>query len=160
MSTFGARLIEAREARGIKIGDFAKRINVKYGTYYNWEHDIAKPMHDSSIRLMADELGVTYNWLMAGVGERDKAKHAELLKSQELKKSISHQQTTGQKTISTDGSVKRFYPKDARQLEDIELTIKHIKDMALSDDEKKAIFLTLSEIRTDLEVRVMFGVSA
>ena len=74
MSTFGARLIEAREAKGIKMSDFAKRVNVKYTTYYNWEHDVAKPLRDSSIRLIADELGVTYNWLMAGVGERDKAK--------------------------------------------------------------------------------------
>lgn len=153
MTTFGARLAEAREEKGIALSDFAKRIGVKYNTYYNWEHDIAKPMRDPIIRSMADTLGVSYNWLIAGVGEKSKAKCDELLELQNSK------QTTT-KVVVTESKPKKFYAKDNRQLEDIELCIKHIKDMNLTEDEKKAIFLTLSEIRTDLEVKVLFGVTA
>lgn len=153
MSTFGERLIEARG--NLSTSNAAKKVGVKYRTYYNWEHDIAKPLKDSTIRNIADAFGVTYNWLVAGVGEKDKAKHAELLRIQQTPHPVAQGQS-----VPSDAPKKKFFAKDARQLEDIELVIKHLKDMNLSDDEKKAVFLTLSEIRTDLEVKVLFGVTA
>ena len=147
MSTFGERLKEAREEKGISSWALAKVLGVGGSTTYNWENDISLPRNIETRRKIADALNVTETWLSTGTGEKSAEKREEQV-----------MQVKAEQKFKTTTVYNR---KDKRQLEDIELVIHHLRDMDISVDEMRAVHLTLSEIRTDLEGKVYFnGVSA
>lgn len=147
MSTIGERIKEAREDKGITCNALATLLGVGSSTTYNWEHGISEPRNLEMRQKIADTLGVTERWLSSGLGEKSAEKHEENVV----------QLKAEQKARTTV----MYNRKDKRQLEDIELIIHHLRDMNISLDEMRAVHLTLSEIRTDLESKVYFnGVSA
>ena len=149
LTTFAQRLTTARTQKNISSSSLCSKVGMSTTTLYNWEHELSSPRGEKSralVKAVADALGVTERWLTSGVGEMDAAKaEAQRLAAIEAR---------------TPPTTVRYRAADKRQLEDIELLIKHLRELSLSTDEKKAIFMTLSEIRTDLEVKVLFGVSA
>lgn len=68
VATFGDRLAAAREAAGLKPGEFAKRLGVKKSTIIAWEEDLSEP-RANRLSMMAGLLNVTVGWLLTGDGE-------------------------------------------------------------------------------------------
>lgn len=66
-STFGDRLMLAREAVGVSQNELAHRIGVKLPTLRNWEEDRSEP-RANKIQLLAGMLNVSMGWLMSGHG--------------------------------------------------------------------------------------------
>ena len=66
-STFGDRLVLAREAVGMTQRELAHRIGVKLPTLRNWEEDRAEP-RANRFSLLAGMLNVSMGWLMSGQG--------------------------------------------------------------------------------------------
>jgi ribosome-binding protein aMBF1 (putative translation factor) len=67
-STFGDRLMGAREAAGLGQGELAKRIGVKVKTIKAWEDDQAEPRANRA-GMLAGLLGVSLTWLLSGQGD-------------------------------------------------------------------------------------------
>ncbi len=148
MSTFAERLVESRKTKGVTPSQLCSEIGMSGQTLYNWETGVSTPSTAKSrekAKAIAEYLGVTETWLMSGAGVRTiEEKEQAIMQAKE--------RTTPPTTVV-------YRAKDKRALEDIELLIHHLKELNLSTDEKKAIFLTLSEIRSDLELKVLFGAS-
>ncbi|MFY0618031.1 MAG: helix-turn-helix transcriptional regulator [Shimia sp.] len=68
VATFGDRLAAAREAAGLKQGEFAKRLGVKKGTVADWEEDLSEP-RANRLSMMAGLLNVSVGWLLMGEGD-------------------------------------------------------------------------------------------
>ncbi len=68
VATFGDRLAAAREAAGLKKGDFAKRLGVKKTTISAWEEDLSEP-RANRLSMMAGVLNVSIGWLLSGEGD-------------------------------------------------------------------------------------------
>jgi HTH-type transcriptional regulator, cell division transcriptional repressor len=66
-STFGDRLVLAREAMGLGQGQLARRMGVKLQTLRNWEEDRAEP-RANRLQMLAGMLNVSMGWLMSGRG--------------------------------------------------------------------------------------------
>lgn len=144
MSTFGERIMEARLDKDMSQSQLTRALGLSSSsTVFNWEHDISMPRNLETRKKIAGVLGVTEKWLSTGLGE----KSAE--KSEEKAMQIKAEQKL-KTTVIVNG-------KDKRKLEDINLAINHIRDMNISVDEMKAIYLTLVEIRTEVECRVLFN---
>lgn len=67
VATFGDRLAAAREASGLKRGEFAKRLGVKKTTIAAWEDDLSEP-RANRLSMMAGLLNVSVGWLLTGEG--------------------------------------------------------------------------------------------
>jgi transcriptional regulator with XRE-family HTH domain len=67
-STFGDRLVLAREASGLGQAELATRMGVKAQTVRAWEEDHAEP-RANRLQMMAGMLNVSMVWLMSGQGE-------------------------------------------------------------------------------------------
>lgn len=67
VATFGDRLAAAREAAGLKRGEFAKRLGVKKATIAAWEDDLSEP-RANRLSMMAGLLNVSVGWLLTGEG--------------------------------------------------------------------------------------------
>jgi transcriptional regulator with XRE-family HTH domain len=67
-STFGDRLVLAREAIGLTRAQLASRIGVKVQTLRNWEEDRSEP-RANKFQILAGMLNVSMGWLMSGMGE-------------------------------------------------------------------------------------------
>lgn len=135
MSTMRERILECRKEAMMTRKALAEKLNCSQQAVYGWESGTYIPKFDNVVE-MAKLFDVNLAWLNLGEGEKRKAKEepAPVLKD------------------------KVFYTvTDKRHLEDIELCIKHLRSMNCSLDEKKAIHLTLSELRADLEAKVIFG---
>ena len=146
MQKFSDRLAEARTEKNISRASLAAQVGLSEQTLYNWESGIASPTTAKSrecVKLIAERLGVTETWLTAGIGIKSLEEHRAAVEKREAEQKFRE--------------VKTVNRKDQRQLEDIELVIHHLRDMNLSSDEIKAIHLTLSEIRADLECKVLFS---
>lgn len=68
VATFGDRLAAAREAAGMKKGDFSKRLGVKKTTITAWEEDLSEP-RANRLSMMAGILNVSIGWLLNGEGD-------------------------------------------------------------------------------------------
>lgn len=68
VATFGDRLAAAREAAGLRAGDFAKRLGVKKSTVADWEADLSEP-RANRLSMMAGLLNVSIGWLLTGEGD-------------------------------------------------------------------------------------------
>jgi len=66
-STFGDRLVLAREAMGLGQGQLARRMGVKLQTLRNWEEDRSEP-RANRLQMLAGMLNVSMVWLMSGRG--------------------------------------------------------------------------------------------
>ncbi len=67
-STFGDRLVLAREAVGLTQAQLAGRIGIKVQTLRNWEEDRSEP-RANKLQMIAGMLNVSMGWLMSGLGE-------------------------------------------------------------------------------------------
>lgn len=148
-TTFAQRLATARAEKNISSASLCAKVGLSTTTLYNWEHELSSPRSEKSralVKAIADELGVTERWLTSGFGEKSAEKAEE--------------QRLAAVEARTPPTTVKYRASDKRQLEDIELLIAHLRELQISTDEKKAVFITLSEIRNDLEMKVLFGVSA
>ena len=144
---FAERLAEARKEAGLSRGALAGLAGISPQTVTDWESGKTEPKQVNSVekvRKLAAACGVTESWLNSGYGEKSAKKQAE--------KAAEHAAEQKAKTVYIVNA------KDKRMYEDIDLCIKHLRSLDVSDTEKRAIFLTLAEIRTDLEEKVVFGV--
>lgn len=66
-STFGDRLVLAREAMGLAQAQLAHRIGIKLQTLRNWEEDRSEP-RANKLQMLAGMLNVSMVWLMSGQG--------------------------------------------------------------------------------------------
>ena len=66
-STFGDRLVLARETVGMDQAQLARRLGVRLQTLRNWEEDRAEP-HANKLQMLAGMLNVSMVWLMSGTG--------------------------------------------------------------------------------------------
>ena len=67
-STFGDRIVVAREALGLAPADLARKLGIKLETLENWENDRAEP-RANKLQMLAGLLNVPIIWLMSGSGE-------------------------------------------------------------------------------------------
>jgi ribosome-binding protein aMBF1 (putative translation factor) len=67
-STFGDRLVCAREAMGMDQSQLAHRLGIKHQTLRNWEEDRAEP-RANKLQMLAGMLNVSMVWMMSGQGE-------------------------------------------------------------------------------------------
>lgn len=137
--TFAERLKTTRQQKGLNQSQLGELVGVTNKAVSLWECGVTHPPKATMVKL-AEALQVNYAWLNIGQGFPTVTAEAE----------------SKQKKIQESTYV--YKASDKRKLEDIELCIKHIRDMNLSLDEKRAIHLTLSELRTDFENKVLFGI--
>jgi transcriptional regulator with XRE-family HTH domain len=71
-STFGDRLVAAREAMGVSQGQLAHRMGIKAQTLRNWEEDRSEP-RANRLQMLAGMLNVSMIWLMSGQGSAPRA---------------------------------------------------------------------------------------
>ena len=67
-STFGDRIVVAREALGLAPEDLARKLGIELETLENWENDRAEP-RANKLQMLAGLLNVPIIWLMSGAGE-------------------------------------------------------------------------------------------
>jgi HTH-type transcriptional regulator, cell division transcriptional repressor len=66
-STFGDRLVAARESMGMTQAQLAHRLGVKLQTLRNWEEDRSEP-RANKLQMVAGMLNTSMVWLMSGQG--------------------------------------------------------------------------------------------
>ncbi|TCM57416.1 transcriptional regulator with XRE-family HTH domain [Rhizobium sp. PP-F2F-G48] len=66
--TPGGRLFRARGVLNLSLADLAERLTVLPETVSDWERDRSEP-EGEKLALLADLLGVTPRWLIAGITE-------------------------------------------------------------------------------------------
>ncbi|CZT35005.1 helix-turn-helix domain-containing protein [Rhizobium sp. 9140] len=66
--TPGGRLFRARGALNLSLADLAERLVVSPDMVSDWERDRSEP-EGEKLALLADLLGVTPKWLIAGIAE-------------------------------------------------------------------------------------------
>lgn len=67
-STFGDRLVLAREAMGHSQTELAHHLGIKLQTLRNWEEDRSEP-RANRLQMLAGMLNISMVWLMSGQGE-------------------------------------------------------------------------------------------
>lgn len=67
-STFGDRMVGARERMGMTRQELAKRLGVKVSTVEHWEDDLSEP-RANKLQLLAGVLNVSLTWLLTAEGE-------------------------------------------------------------------------------------------
>ena len=66
-STFGDRIIAARESVGLNQSDFARKLGVQLKTVKKWEEDLSEP-RANKLQMIAGLLNVSITWLIMGQG--------------------------------------------------------------------------------------------
>ena len=66
-STFGDRIIAAREAVGLSQSELAHKLGVQLKTVKKWEEDLADP-RANKLQMIAGLLNVSITWLLMGHG--------------------------------------------------------------------------------------------
>ena len=79
-STFGDRLVLAREAVGMDQAQLGRRMGVKLQTLRNWEEDRAEP-RANRLQMLAGMLNVSMVWLMSGAGKAPAQSNPEAAES-------------------------------------------------------------------------------
>lgn len=67
-STFGDRVVAARESRHLSAKALARHLGVATKTVENWENDIAEP-RANKLQMLSGVLNVSIPWLLTGAGE-------------------------------------------------------------------------------------------
>ncbi len=79
-STFGDRVVAAREARNLNVKALAHHLGVAPKTVEKWENDISEP-RANKLQMLSGVLNVSMRWLLTGEGgdiETDPADSAEI----------------------------------------------------------------------------------
>jgi transcriptional regulator with XRE-family HTH domain len=66
-STFGDRIIAAREAVGLSQSELARKLGVQLKTVKKWEEDLSEP-RANKLQMIAGLLNVSITWLIMGHG--------------------------------------------------------------------------------------------
>lgn len=144
MTTFGERLRSMRTEAGITQKELSELVGCVPQAISQYERGEYVPRNEEIRKSLCDVLGVTETWLFSGTGEKT-VKEREAVIAENIAREKAKTQVV-------------FYAKDARHLKAVEMVISHLRDMDVSLDEKKTIHKALSEIRGELECRVIFGV--
>ena len=139
-TTFAERLKQLRVEHNLSQAEFAELAGVNKSMISKWESGVCEP-RPTSIDKIAHAVGVKRSWLAYGTGDKT---YAETNQRVEEKKKAD---------------VRIYKAQDERDLKNIELCIHHLREMSITLDEKRAIHNTLSKIRSELEVKVVFGVN-
>lgn len=67
-STFGDRVVAAREAHNLSTKALARHLGVATKTVENWENDISEP-RANKLQMLSGVLNVSLMWLLNGEGE-------------------------------------------------------------------------------------------
>ena len=164
MAKFGARLKEARTRKGATQEELASIAGVNRGMISFWENDKCVCRDKVKVQLLADFLGCDFDWLMYGK-EVSAEKPKEIRKFPDLTNK-SHigiitntpkPKDVPQVTMSEPVASVVYKAEDGRRLDDINMIIRHMRDMNLTREEKIRCHKTLSHFRTQLETVVLFG---
>lgn len=82
-STFGDRIIAARESVGLNQSDFARKLGVQLKTVKKWEEDLSEP-RANKLQMIAGLLNVSITWLIIGQGAGLKGPSDELEHSADM----------------------------------------------------------------------------
>ena len=151
--TFGDRLKEARTKANVSQAKAANAIGVNPGLISMWENGKCILRDPRKAKALAAFLNVSYEWLFLGQ-EKPKEKPIETATVEIPKTAVRFEVPDVPKPAE---EVHVYRAEDGRKLDCINLCIRHIRDMHISDQEKKAIHKTLSGFRENLEALVLFG---
>ena len=82
-STFGDRIIAARESVGLNQSDFSRKLGVQLKTVKKWEEDLSEP-RANKLQMIAGLLNVSITWLIMGQGAGLKGPSDELEHSADM----------------------------------------------------------------------------
>ena len=143
MTTFGERLKEERVKAGLSQGELAELVGCSNQAISNWELGLNIPKNAKYREALCDVLELTETYLFSGIGEASKAV-AEQKQEEARKQKIESERIV-------------YSAKDRVNLESVNLLIKHIVNLPIDTEEKRKVHGTLSQFRTELESKVLFG---
>lgn len=139
-TTFAERLKELRVENKLNQAEFAELTGCGKSMVSKWESGVCEP-RPSTIDKIAHAVGVKRQWLAYGTGDK------------------THAETEQRKHEKIKAETYTYRVQDERDLKNIELCIRHLREMSVTVDEKRAIHSTLSKIRSELEIKVVFGIN-
>lgn len=145
MATFGERLRQKREAEGYSQSELAELINVSSQLISYYETGRGMPRNEDILKNLAEALGTTREWLWFGTEEKTPSTAQEAVDADEAK------------MAKIESERKVYTINDMRNLDNVNLLIKHLQILPIGKDEMRSLHKTLSEFRTDLESKVLFG---
>ena len=145
MATFGERLRQRREAEGYSQSELAELISVSSQLISYYETGRGMPRNEDILKNLAEALGTTREWLFFGTEEKTPSTAQEAIDADEVK------------MAKIESERKVYTINDMRNLDNVNLLIKHLQILPIGKDEMRALHKTLSEFRTDLESKVLFG---
>ena len=174
MSVFGERLKILRVAKGYTQRDIAKYIDVNPGIVSQWENGKCVLRDKAKAKRLADYLGANFDYLFYGVETKDQEPEKPVRIYTAPKESIPQVTMSwadelpekeipeASKPSPMPSPIKRddtivYKAEDGRKLDDINLIIRHLRDMHITKDEKIRLHDRLSKWRTDIEAVVLFG---
>lgn len=142
MERIGDRIKTLRTEAGMSQAEMCQMLGVSCGAWSKWESCNTVP-REKYLFEIAKTFGVTKKWLESGLGEKT-AEAAEQKKQELVAK-------------KKDEEVVVYNRADERRLKDITFCIANLKSMDISKEDKRRVHKTLSEIRAELESKVLFG---
>ena len=165
VGTFGTRLRQLRMDKGYSTTNLGLMIGVTPQTINNWEMNRTSPS-EQNIQNIADVFRVEKEYLTDGIKEeaventvsnKPEPVTVEIkTATKDITDELRETRAEEHKRLSMQ-EPKVFNKRDKRILEDLEVIIKHLPDLKMSKDEKKSLYLTVSELRNDYESKVLFG---
>lgn len=160
MNTFGERLKDLRTKKGCSQRELAEMVGRSQWTVSYWENNKIKPTKDDLCDLAA-LFNVTADYLLHGevvsVFTAPKKDIPQVTMAWEDELPPKKEEPAPMPSpIKNDGTVV-YRAEDGRKLDDINLLIRHLRDMKISDEEKKRLHKRLSQMRTEVESIVLFG---
>ena len=197
--TIGERIKALREEKGLTQKELASAVSASAATINNWERGKAKPTWKKTVTV-AEYFHVFPQWLNSGNGPRNKSEeealHRKKIEESRIVIKTKDEQTlcsirlcieqlpsAGKACTSTELEVvheylselrtklekkvlfgkkeapatqKAWTGKDARQLEDTDISIDVLPEMNLKYEEKKKAYEVLAGIREELELKKLF----
>lgn len=138
MATFGERLKQKREAEGYSQTELAELISVSPQLISYYETGRGMPRNEDILKNLAEALGTTREWLWFGTEEKKASTAQEAIDSDEAK------------MAKIESERKVYTINDVRNLDNVNLLIKHLQILPIGKDEMRSLHKTLSEFRTDL----------
>ena len=159
MSNFGERLKHLRSQKGISQAQIAKYIDVNPGLVSQWENGKCMLRDKEKQKSLAHFLGTTYEYLIFGNVESVVRKEAEESKADTAKITLKEAPKAAfEKTRPVYKDEPLIYKaEDGRKLDDLNLLIRHLRDMHITTEEKRRLHNRLSQMRTEAESVVLFG---
>ena len=119
--TMGARIEQARNAKGLNVTQLSRRIGVKPTTLKNWEADRSEPRANKMV-MVAGVLGVSVQWLLEGGDELPEFEEqlpgsAKIAKKLEL--ALSLQQRLSQILYELEADVSRMQHEWAEEANEL-----------------------------------------